>query len=162
VDLRREVLGLVERRLDDLSISFRSLSSEELLSRFGRRRISARADSFELTLDDVPRALTVTALDQEEADDYGPVRAVSEEVGRLQASGRPVAYHQVIVAPRGTILLDLVREDGVGDGGPVESDEQFLVELLDHHAVRPLLTPPASSHLTSSADGQLRDAPENA
>ncbi|HEY3551200.1 MAG TPA: hypothetical protein VGK69_09145 [Gaiellaceae bacterium] len=137
MDLTREVLEIVEGRLDDLSISFRTLSPEELLSRFGRRRTFVRAESFELKLDEAPRALTVTVLDQEEADDYVPVRAVSEEVGRLHESGRRVAYHQVIVAPLGTILLDLVREDG--NGGLDESDGRFLAELLDHAAVLPLL-----------------------
>lgn len=140
MDLRREVLELVERRLDDLSISSQDLSPEELVSRFGRRPVSTHAASFELSPDDVPRALTVTVLDQDETDDYRPVQAVSEEVGRLQASGRRVSYHQVIVAPRGTILLDLVREDSAENRLLDEWDEQFLVELLDHETVRPLLT----------------------
>ena len=133
------MLEIVERRLDDLSVSFWHLSPEELRSRFGRRQTLAPADSFELTLDGDPRALTVTVLDQEETDDYRPVRAVSAEVGRLEASGRQVAYHQVILAPGGTILLDLIAEDGADNGGSGESDEQFLAELLNHETVRPLL-----------------------
>ena len=149
------MVEIVERRLDDLSISVRDLSRDELLSRFGRCGVSARADSFELALDDVPRALTVTVLDQKEADDYRAVRAVSDEVGRLQESGRRVAYHQVIVAPRGTILLDLVPEDGAGDGELGESDTQFLVELLDHETVRPLLTQAAEQ---LSRNGRRPDA----
>ena len=153
MDLRREVLELVERHLDDLSISFWNLSPEELLSRFGRRSVSQQADSFELVLDGVPGALTVTVLDEEEAEDYGPVRAVSEEVGRVEESGRPVAYHQVILAPLGTILLDLVRDHAGHEMGPDRSDQEFLAELLDHETVLPLLTRPEQP----SANGRRPD-----
>ena len=111
-----------------------------ILGQFGRQDLSSSAFHFGVELDGVPCALTVTVLDEQQADDYGPVRAVSEEVGRLQALGRFVTFHQVMVAPRGTILLDLVGPERSAIKTPLdEAAERFLMGLLDHATVRPLL-----------------------
>jgi hypothetical protein len=136
----REVLETVERRLKALNVGSKPLTASELLGRFGRQEFSSSAFHFEVEVDGVPCALTVTVLDEQQADDYGPVRIVSEEVGRLQALGRFVAFHQVMVAPRGTILLDLVGPERTASKIPLdEAAERFLMGLLDHDTVRPLL-----------------------
>jgi hypothetical protein len=136
--LTDEVTKIVERRLNELHVNAKPLPAEELKARFGRQQVSEPALHFEIALDGTACALTVTVLDQDQVDDYGPVRAVSEEVGRLQAAGRFVAYHQVMVAPRGTVLLDLVAP-GQSAPAPEGSAERFLQGLLDHATVRPLL-----------------------
>jgi hypothetical protein len=139
-DFAADVVAIVERRLTELGVESSDLSGGELESRFGRREISGPASHFEVDLDGTECALTVTTLNEAQVDDYGPIRSVSDEVSRLQASGRFVAYHQVIVAPRGTVLLDLVGPEGtVADDRLQESGERLLDDLLDHASVRPLL-----------------------
>ncbi|MCP4115373.1 MAG: hypothetical protein GY737_08185 [Desulfobacteraceae bacterium] len=136
----REVIDTIERRLKELEIDTEPLTVDELKTHFDRQQVSGDALHFEVELDDTPCALTATVLDQQEADDYGPVRTVSKEVGRLQASGRFVVYHQVMVAPRGTILLDLVGpERSASEMSLEEVAGRFLERLLDHRTVRPLL-----------------------
>jgi hypothetical protein len=136
----QRALEIIERRFNEFSIDVKSLTVESLMEKFGRQQVSTPAFYFELQLIDIRCALTVTVLDEQQADDYESVRAVSEEVGRLLVSGRFVVYHQVIVAPQGTILLDLVGpERSSNQILSEESAEKFLQRLLDHDAVRPLL-----------------------
>jgi hypothetical protein len=135
-----EVFETVERRLKDLDVGTVPLPAAELTARFGRQQVSDIAFHFEVELDSTTCALTVTVLDQQQADDYRLVRAVSEEVGRLRASGRFVAYHQVLVAPRGTILLDLVGPEQIASQMALDTSAQrFLEEFLNHDTARPLL-----------------------
>jgi hypothetical protein len=136
-----DALATARRRLSELKIDAAPVQGDELEARFGRRETSSgSAFHAELSLDGAPCVLTVTALDQAQVDDYGPVRAVSDEVGRLQSSGRVVAYHQVMVAPRGTVLVDLVGPPRSAAPPTLETSAERLVQqLLDHEAVRPLL-----------------------
>src|SRR4051794_34787462 len=99
MDFGPEVLELVERRLVELGVEWSILTPDELQSRFDRGEVSGPAYHVEIKLDSVSCALTITVLDQEQVDEYAPVRAVSDEVSRLDTSRRYVAYHQVIVAP---------------------------------------------------------------
>ena len=138
-EFREEVEAIVESRLDVLGKGGRRLDADELESVFGRRALGDGALHYAVSLDGERWALTATALDQAQVDDYGPVTKVTQEVERLQRAGRIVPYHQVMVAPRGSVMLDLVP---ALEGEQPSSDEAglaFLQELLDHATVRPLL-----------------------
>jgi hypothetical protein len=136
-----EVLKILERRLAELHVIGEPLSPGELNARFGRHPVSEPAIHFEIDLDASEWALTVTVLEARDVADHGPIRAVSEEVGRLRAAGHLVAYQQVMVAPRGTILVDLVAPPGqtAADARLEASAQIWLEALFDHRTVRPLL-----------------------
>jgi hypothetical protein len=138
-DFAGEVEEVVERRLDDLGLAHERVTAAEAEARSGRRPVSDPAFQYAVEVNGTPAVLTVTPLTQEQADDYGPVLEVTHEVERLQRLGRAVPYHQVIVAPRGSVMLDLVGPEG-RDGGSFESaGMEVLQTLLDHQTVRPLL-----------------------
>jgi hypothetical protein len=135
-EFREEVRSTVEDRLEHLGVEAAPLPADELESRYGRRA-TGEAIHYRVSLGGTDQALTVTPLDQEQVDDYRPVLEVTEEVERLQREGRAVPYHQVIVAPRGSVMLDLVAGNG-GQADP-SAGMAFLQRLLDHDVVRRLM-----------------------
>lgn len=136
---RDEVERIVEERLEELGADVSPLSAGELAARYGRRDLDDGARHYAVEIDGTRYALTVTPLEQAQVDDHRPIAAVTDEVERLQREQRVVPYHQVIVAPAGTVLLDLVPDQDRPEPEEDGSGMAFLQRLLDHDAVRPLM-----------------------
>jgi|GEM_PF-4136256 len=134
------LVAVVERRLPELGSPVAPLPAGDLRERFGREEVAAVELHYELQLAGEPFALTVTPFTQQQADEYTPMQPVDEQIGRLRPQ-RIVGAQQVIVAPRGTVFVDVVGPPRGGDDDAAldSASQAFAESLLDHDAVEPLL-----------------------